>query len=266
MTWTPKRLGWSEDRARLLDAADQAGDRGAVHELAILRLQVLAEQDCRELNATERAEIARLTSLASRARAGGSGQLPTDRQKTNAECRAEIREAERAFAQHGPGRAAERRPIPCSTAYHEAGHAIAYLVRGARLVEVVATPDGGHCLAKPVGDPVAILAGAIACQIVGLNDGGMSVDDKQLLNTALETSHRGAWLPALQQQAFDLLRGHAAGVDAVAQALLRVGRLNGQQVHSIMSEAMRREWVRKTGHYPRERLMIGFHPSVYACA
>lgn len=139
-------------------------------------------------------------------------------------------------------RKAEDRPQYAETArfrrascWHEAGHAVSYLLRGGVDSVSVESCRGLHPL-----DAVSLVAGAEAAALAGFPEQAeLSLGDEHALDLALATDGRTrAWLPGLQQEARELLLAHWPGVAAVAGALDRHGSLEGREVAALVSDAM----------------------------
>ncbi len=128
-----------------------------------------------------------------------------------------------------------------AAAFHEAGHAVAFLARGARVLRVSLNGNGGLCEAEPSVDPVACMAGAAAEAHAGFWDCQPSASDLAGARAGFRESGRtDAWLPGAMQQALELVAAHWPAVKAVAAQLERCGSLSGDAVARIAGDAMRR--------------------------
>lgn len=138
----------------------------------------------------------------------------------------------------GPGDVAEPpsgRPYPSwRSRIHEAGHAVAYLARGARVLKA----SGSNVWADPPEDAVAALAGGVAEQLAGfdIRDGGYSASDKAIARGVIGSSAPGwAWTQA-QRQAAEILVLNWKAVLAVARALEHRD-LSGSDLARIVASA-----------------------------
>lgn len=120
---------------------------------------------------------------------------------------------------------------PWTAALHEAGHAVAYTVRGRTVTAVTLT----QCdVREGVDDAVAAAAGAAAAHLGGCA-GGLSPGDERALEGALAARGRGRiWRAAAYRQARDLLAAHWPAVEGVARALVCRGRLSGGDAREVM--------------------------------
>jgi hypothetical protein len=132
------------------------------------------------------------------------------------------------------------------SAYHEAGHAVARLVSGNPVRSVAIAEDGAgstHYLyrtPRPMVDAVCCLAGptveaAISNRPLAKVLFGTTDLDMALMALRQDTSRTG--LRTAVHLATFLVREHTAAIDAVAQALLTRGALDGVALAAIMRAA-----------------------------
>jgi hypothetical protein len=127
-------------------------------------------------------------------------------------------------------------------AFHEAGHAVAYLARGAR-VHWASVGDGntvGQCAADPITDEVAALAGAAACRQAGIDD-SPSNRDLEIAREAVSHLPGGEkHMGSAERQANDLVASCWPAIVAVAGELCLRGTLEGTEIERIARSATQR--------------------------
>lgn len=138
-------------------------------------------------------------------------------------------------------------------AHHEAGHVVAYHVRGA-LVQWVSL---GACYAEPATDPVALLAGAECAVLAGFDDHPSNQDERLLVAAWRHHGQTARWRAAQEREARTLLRAHWPAVEAVAAQLQLRGMLTGSQCAKIMRAAMAAEARRAADAYRTGPYAVG---------
>lgn len=137
-------------------------------------------------------------------------------------------------------------PVDERIATHEAGHALAILLKGGTLHKATAGAKGGsvnYDHGGGVGDAV-ILAAGIAAEMLAFGDCKAAGDDMARLRALAESAvppgartttplRRRRWAQARVQDAAKLLRAHRPRLRALTEALIREGTLTGAEAHAV---------------------------------